>query len=250
MSVLYIITLFVFGILFGSFFNVVGLRLPKKQTFVKGRSYCPHCNKQLTWFELIPVLSYLMQSGKCRKCGETISIVYPTMEFATGFLFVFSYLKLGASIELLIALSLISMLIIVFITDLAYMLIPNKILLFFFPIFVILRIIKPLNPWWTSITGAAVGFGLIAIIIIVSRGGMGAGDMKLFGVLGIVLGLKKVLLAFFLACVIGTFFGLIQMALKKIERKQHIPFGPYIVMATLITYFYGNSLLSWYGGLF
>lgn len=250
MTVWYILLFLILGLLLGSFFNVVGLRLPKGKTFVRGRSLCPKCKKTLRWFELIPVLSYLIQSGRCRRCNEPISIVYPTIELATALLFVFSFLKLGMSIEFFIALSLISMLMMIFVSDLAYMIIPNKILLFFLPIFIILRIISPLHPWWTSITGAAVGFGLLALIIIVSRGGMGAGDMKLFGVLGIVLGFKKVLVAFFLACLIGSIVGGLQLLFKKIQRKQHIPFGPYIVCATLITYFYGDSLLNMYGHLF
>lgn len=250
MKLFFIILFFILGTVLGSFYNVVGLRQPKKISFTRGRSYCPTCKKTLKWYELIPVLSYVFQGGKCRQCGQGISFLYPAMELFTGFLFSFSFYKIGFDLELIMALALMSMLVILFVTDLSYMLIPNKILLFFLPIFIVLRIANPLDPWWTSITGALVIFLLIALIILVSKGGMGAGDMKLFGVLGLVLGLKNVLLTFFLASLIGTLIGGYQKIRKQIERGQAIPFGPSIVIATVITYFYGSILIDWYLQLF
>lgn len=246
MNAVYILLFFVFGTVLGSFYNVVGLRLPKNISFAKGRSYCPNCKRTLLWYELIPVISYIIQGGKCRNCNSKISLLYPSIELLTGVIFAFSFYKIGFDIELLMAISLMSMLIIVFVTDLSYMLIPNKILLFFLPLFIIIRIINPLNPWWTSISGAVFAFLLIAIIIIVSKGGMGAGDMKLFGVLGLVLGFKNVLLTFFLASLIGTIIGGFQRLTKQIEKGQPIPFGPSIVIATIITYFYGSIIVDWY----
>ncbi|WP_047985090.1 prepilin peptidase [Ornithinibacillus californiensis] len=236
----------IIGNIFGSFFNVVGLRLPQNKPFINDRSQCPHCNHQLTWYELIPLLSYIFQGGKCRHCKVKISPMYPLVEVLTGALFAISYIQYGFSMELIISLLLVSMLVIIFVTDINYMLIPNKVLIFFLPFFIVLRIVEPLNPWWSSITGAITGFAVIAIIILVSRGGMGAGDMKLFAVLGIVLGLQQVLLAFFLSCVIGAVIGILLILLKRIDRKQPVPFGPYIVIGTLIAYFYGDSIVSWY----
>src|SRR5690625_3860285 len=171
---------FLFGILFGSFFNVVGLRVPQKLSFHNDRSFCPRCKSQLSWYELIPVVSYFIQRGKCRHCQTRISYIYPFIEFSTGLLFLFSYIKIGFQTELLTALFLASMLMILFVTDMTYMLIPNKILLFFLPIFILMRILSPLTPWYDPIIGAFVGFLLIAVIIFVSKGGMGAGDMQLF----------------------------------------------------------------------
>lgn len=152
--------------------------------------------------------------------------------------------------ELITALLLISMLMIILVSDITYMLIPNKILLFFLPLFIIMRIIQPLEPWWSSVVGGGGAFLLLAIIILVSKGGMGAGDMKLFGLLGIVLGLGKVLLTFFLASLLGAVVGLFLLGFKIIERKQPIPFGPYIIVATIISYFYGDLFISWYFRLF
>lgn len=249
MSILFTLISFLFGIIFGSFFNVVGLRLPQKQSFTSGRSHCPHCHTPLKSYELVPVLSYLFQRGKCRHCKQKISAIYPIIELLTGLLFALSYVLIGLNVELIVAILFMSMLMILFVSDLTYMIIPNKVLLFFLPLFIILRMIEPLTPWTTSITGAVVGFSMIAFIILISKGGMGAGDMKLFGVLGIVLGLKNVLLTFFLATIIGAVFGLGLLLFKKVKRNQSIPFGPFIVAAAIISYFAGNDIMAWYMNL-
>lgn len=247
MEIYWGVVLFLFGITLGSFYNVVGLRVPKKIPFSNDRSYCPKCEHQLSWRELIPILSFLLQAGKCRHCKAKISIVYPIIELATGLLFVFSYIKLGFTLELITALIFISMLIIIFVTDLHYMLIPNKILLFFLPFLVTMRIIVPLDPWYNAIIGAVGGFGLIFFIILATRGkGMGAGDMKLFGVLGIVLGLGSSLLTFFLAALFGAIIGIILQKRQKVGKGQPIPFGPYIVVAAIIAYFYGGNIIDYY----
>lgn len=246
MEVFFIFIFFIFGCIFGSFFNVVGIRVPKNLSFLKGRSYCPKCKRTLRFYELIPVLSFMIQRGKCLNCNQTISFIYPFIEIITGCLFAFSYYKLGLTFELITALLLMSMLIILFVTDIKYMLIPNKILLFFLPFFILMRILQPLVPWYDALIGGFVGFIFLALIIIISKGGMGAGDMKLFGVLGLVLGTFKVLLTFFLAAFFGAIIGIILMSLKIIKRKEPIPFGPFIFLATLITYFYGDELFNLY----
>ncbi|MBO1003373.1 prepilin peptidase [Pseudogracilibacillus auburnensis] len=237
---------FLAGAIFGSFFNVVGLRVPKKIPFSNDRSYCPNCEKQLHWYELIPIISFIIQFGTCRNCQTRISFIYPFIELVTGILFVYAYMKIGLHLELITALLLISMLMIIVVTDLSYMVIPNKILLFFLPFFILLRTLSPLEPWYNAVFGAAIGFLLIALIIFFSKGGMGAGDMKLFGVLGVVLGIGNVLLTFFIAACLGAIIGSILMIVKRVNRKQAIPFGPYIVVGALISYFYGNNIIQAY----
>ncbi|WEG16109.1 prepilin peptidase [Alkalihalophilus pseudofirmus] len=248
---LFIGYLFVFGLTFGSFFNVVGLRVPAGESIVAPRSHCTTCDRDLSTRELIPVFSYLFQKGKCRGCGTKISPLYPIVELVTGLSFSGAYVLLGWSYELIVALLLISLLAIIFVSDIRYMLIPDKILLFFTPLFLLLRLaVAPLDPWWSSLVGAAVGFGLLLLIAVISRGGMGGGDIKLFAVLGLVLGWHDVLLAFFFSCLYGTIIAGIGMAAGKVKRKKPIPFGPFIVLGALTAYFYGNSLVQWYIGLF
>jgi len=237
---------FLLGLTFGSFFNVVGLRLPKNEPFGNERSYCPACKKQLAAVELIPVFSYIVQKGKCRNCQKSISFMYPAIELLTGILFMHSYIYFGLEWELITALLLMSMLMILLVTDILYMLIPNKVLLFFLPLFVIMRMIHPLEPWWYSLAGAALGFGLLFIVILLSKGGMGGGDLKLFAVLGVLLGPWGLLLSFFLSCLFGAVIGMGLIIFKVIQRREPIPFGPYIVTGTIITYFYGENIIQWY----
>ncbi|SFB16278.1 MULTISPECIES: A24 family peptidase [unclassified Bacillus (in: firmicutes)] len=238
--------LFVYGIVFGSFFNVVGLRVPIKKSIVAPRSACPTCGHQLRAWELIPVGSYLIQGGKCRGCQSRISPIYPITELITGVLFALAPIFVGWTYELVVALTLISLLMIIFVSDIHYMLIPDKILLVFSGIFLFERFFTPLTPWWDSILGATVGFLLLFAIMLISKGGMGGGDVKLYGVLGFVLGTKLVLLSFFLATLFGAVIGIFAMLIKLVERRQPIPFGPFIVAGTLFSYFYGEELIDYY----
>jgi len=246
MEIYWMIVFFAIGSVLGSFFNVVGLRLPKQIAFDYNRSCCPRCNHQLRWYELIPIASYILQKGKCRHCTRRISFMYPFIEFFTGFLFAYSYWHIGLSLELFMSLIFISMLMIVFVSDIEYMIIPNKVLLFFLPLFLLMRVISPLDPWYDVLIGAVLGLVLIALIIVLSKGKMGGGDMKLFALIGIVLGWKGTLLTLFLASLLGAIIGSAIMIYNKSGRKQPIPFGPYIVMAALICYFYGNDIISIY----
>ncbi len=241
---------FIYGLIFGSFFNVVGLRVPKQQSIAKGRSFCPHCQHQLSWYELIPLFSYIWQRGKCRHCQGKIAPIYPIIELLTGILFTYNYYLFGFHLELLTSLLLISMLMIIFVADLTYMIIPNKVLIFFLPLFIIVRILHPLDPWWSSLLGAGVIFLLLVIIILISKGGMGGGDLKLFALLGFVLGIKQVLFAFLMSCLLGAIIGVFLMALGKTKRKQPMAFGPYIVIATLFTYYFGDGVIDWYLSIF
>lgn len=237
---------FIIGSILGSFYNVVGLRVPEKKSIVAPRSACPNCKHQLAVTELFPVLSFLLQKGKCRNCGCKISLIYPLFELCTGILFVFSIVRIGLTKELIVSLTLISLLMIITVSDITYMIIPDRVLLFFTPLVVVERILFPLHPWWNSLLGFVVGFSLLLLIAIVSRGGMGGGDIKLFAVLGIVLGWKLVLLAFFFSTFFGALFGVIGMLFKKVERGKPMPFGPYIALGALVSYFLGENLINWY----
>lgn len=241
---------FIYGLVFGSFFNVVGLRVPKRESIVRPPSHCTVCNRNLTIKDLVPVFSYVFLKGKCRGCGTKIHWVYPVMELATGLLFAFAYYQLGFTLELVVALLFISLLVIITVSDIAYMLIPDKILLFFLIPLIVLRVFEPLSPWWDSIVGAVVGFGVLFLIAIASKGGMGGGDIKLFFVIGLVLGWVPTLLTLFLASIIGTVIGVISLRRTKQGRKTPIPFGPSIAIAAIIAYFYGESLVDWYVNLF
>ncbi|RHW39483.1 prepilin peptidase [Lysinibacillus yapensis] len=250
MEIVYTIFAFIFGLVFGSFFNVVGLRVPKKESISTPPSHCTNCQRRLTLPDLIPVFSYLFLRGKCRSCGVKISPIYLLTELVTGILFAFSVYHLGITVETAVALLFISLLMIIVVSDFAYMLIPDKVLLFFLPLLIVGRIFSPLQPWWDSIVGAVVGFGILYLIAVVSRGGMGGGDIKLFFLIGLVLGTMNTLLTLFLASFIGMIAGIIVLKIRNQGRKTPVPFGPSIALAAIIVYFYGDSLLNWYSGLF
>jgi leader peptidase (prepilin peptidase)/N-methyltransferase len=168
------------------------------------------------------------------------------MELLTGILFAVAPLFVGWSWELIVALTLISLFIIITVSDIHYMIIPDKVLLVFTGIFLFERILWPLIPWWDSLVGAAVGFILLVLIAFVSKGGMGGGDIKLFSLIGFVLGLKLFLLSFFLSTLYGAVFGILAMVFRMVKKRQPIPFGPFIVAGTLTSYFWGQQLIDLY----
>jgi len=249
LETVYILIFFIYGLLFGSFFNVVGLRVPKGKSIVAPPSHCPSCNRRLGTLDLIPFFSYLFLKGKCRGCGSAISPIYPAMELLTGILFAFAYVKIGFSIELAVALLFVSLLVIITVSDIAYMLIPDKVLLVFGVLLAVVRIFSPLQPWWDSVTGAVFSFLLLLAVAILSKGGMGGGDIKLFFVIGIVLGFLHSLLTLFIAAFIGAIVGLYIVKKTGKGRKTPIPFGPSIAAAAVIVYFYGNEIVGWYAQL-
>ncbi|MDF0726761.1 prepilin peptidase [Cytobacillus sp. S13-E01] len=251
MESLFIITyIFITALLLGSFFNVVGLRVPNNQSIVAPRSACPNCKHQLTAVELIPVFSFLLQKGSCKSCKASISPIYPVVELITAILFTISPMLVGWSKELVISWTLISLFMIIFVSDVHYMIIPDKVLLFFFGLFFIERILIPLTPWWDSLLGAIVGFTLLLVIAIVSKGGMGGGDIKLFGLIGFVVGWKLVLLSFFLSTLAGALFGIVGILIGKVKKGKPFPFGPYIILGTLLAYFFGDQLIRLYLTMF
>ncbi len=245
MTMLYLL-IFLTGLILGSFYNVVGLRIPQKESIAAPRSACPTCGHTLSPLELVPVLSYLVLKGKCRKCQSRISGLYPAMELVTGMLFVMAPILLGWRMELLVSWALISLLVIIFVSDIVYMLIPNKILLFFTVLFIILRIFLPLDPWWDAFAGVLVGFLIPFFIAVISKGGMGGGDIKLFTLIGLAIGVKGVLLAFMFSTLVGAAFGVVGLAAGLVKRGEPMPFGPFIAMGAWAAYFFGQDVLDWY----
>ena len=237
MDLLLYIYLFLFGLVFGSFYNVVGIRLAHGASIVAPRSHCPKCGHVLTAGELIPVLSYLIQKGRCRGCGSQVSAKYPFFELATASLFTISPLVTGWSKDLLIALLLVSLVVIITISDLDSMIIPNQVLLFFTVAGVLARLFVPTVPWWSAYAGALAGFLLLFLLGLLSNGGMGGGDIKLFAVLGLYVGLKGIILVLVLAAFLGLVFGMLLMALGRIKRKDPLPFGPFIGVAALLVFY-------------
>ena len=231
------------GGLWGSFANVCIHRLPKEQDVVSGRSHCPKCKKKIFWYDNIPLFSYFLLNGKCRKCKKKISIQYSLVEFISIFLFVSIYYLYGISLTSILLMVLGLSFIIIFFIDLKHFIIPNSIT---FPMMA-LGFIKSFDPnlnsmfpnYVLSLLGGLFGYGIIWSIIffyklIKKKEGMGLGDAKLLGVIGFWFGLKSIPFVIFLSSTIAL-ISVIPDLLKKSKRmSSKIPFGPYIIIGTLV----------------
>lgn len=246
-----IILIFLLGISLGSFLNVCIYRIPNKESILYPSSHCNNCSTPLRWFNLIPVLSYIFQKGRCGYCRDLISLQYPVVELGNGILAMILYIRFGLSLDYIFYLIVFSVLIIISFIDLKLEIIPNvlNVLILIFSI-----IYKILNFSLYNISpdfiNSLLGFSLSSIIflgiIIISKGGMGGGDMKLISVLGFILGREMVFLNIFLAFLIASFISIILLIFKVKGRKDSIPFGPFISLAFIITVIWGSSIVNFY----
>ena len=237
MDLYYLVVFFIFGLVFGSFFNVVGYRLPKKMSLTSPSSHCPKCEHKLTALELVPVFSWLFQKGKCKNCGKKIPVFYPVFETFTGIVFALIYNTFGITAETFIALIFASMILILIISDVLYMIIPDELLIFCGIIIFVFKIaVSGLNIIIPTLIDMIVPFLIMFIIKIIGdfafkRESLGGGDIKLMLIFGMVLGweiaLFTIILSSFLALPISLLY------LKKNESHE-IPLGPYLGIAALI----------------
>ena len=234
------VILFIFGIVFGSFYNVVGLRLAKEESILFPPSHCPNCNHRLMFYDLIPLFSYFFLRGKCRYCSKHISIKYPLFEFLTGILFILSYLKFGFSFDFIISIILCSTLIIITVSDLDSYIIPDSVLIVSFVLIFGLYIYKYKTFAFDHLMSGIFAFaGMYALKMlgnfIFKRESMGDGDIKLMALVGMVIGLKKTVLSLFLAAYLGLPYA-IYIMIKK-DPNHELPFGPFLSLASLILLF-------------
>ncbi|MGE6537269.1 prepilin peptidase [Bacillus luti] len=221
------------GMVFGSFFMVIAMRVPVGESIITPRSYCHYCKYTLQPKELIPIMSFCMQKGRCTNCKRKISSLYVVFEFVTGSLFVLTAYVIGIERELIPILSLFSLLLIISVTDLVYMLIPNRILIWFALLITLECIFVPLVTWIDSIVGGGIIFILLYCVRRIYPEGLGGGDIKLLSLLGFIVGVKGIFIILFLAsCFSLCFFG-IGIVLKRIEVRKPIPFGPFISLGAI-----------------
>lgn len=241
------IIIFLFGLAVGSFLNCLIYRLETGQSFLQGRSLCPHCKHQLAFWDLIPVFSFLFLKGKCRYCQKTISCQYPLVEIATGILFVLFFAIRLPLIDIRETglLIIIPFLIIIFIYDLKHYIIPDKVIYPAIGIALIFALIHSLKlDLLLSALAAAVFF---AAILLISRGKwMGAGDIKLAFLMGLVLGWPNILVALFLAFLTGAIIGVALIVFGRKTLKSEVPFGPFLVAGTFLALFLGENIINWY----
>lgn len=232
-----VLLFFVLGTVFGSFYNVVGYRVPKGESLIYPSSHCTKCNHKLGALELIPILSFLFLGGKCKKCKDKISWFYPIFEFISGILFALSFVVYGFSLECLLSIVFISMLLIIIISDYQTMTIPDSILIVFSIFIIILKYfivgIEGIGISLLHALGAFVFMLLLKLFgdFLFKKESMGGGDIKLLAVFGLMFGFPMSIVSVFLAAIIGFPISLIML---KNHNSHEIPFGPFLAVSAIL----------------
>lgn len=286
MTFLIPLSLFGFGLIIGSFLNVVILRYhPDRSLFafapITGRSHCMSCGKTLSWYELVPLFSFLIQKGKCRSCGNALSLQYPIVEFLSGLIFLIPLYFYNSNFDSQLSLAIGFLWTLVFLIflvlaaiDYYWYIIPDElnILLAFMGV---ARIFLEKSSWYFSefsgsfihgyaalfglrsdiwlnhIAGGLIGFLIIGAIILFTKGrGMGIGDLKLIAALGILFGWPDVVFLLAFGFIIGAIFSLNLIFRGTKGMKDSVPFGPFLVLGAVTLVFFGEAILDWYFGIF
>lgn len=245
---------FLLGLTIGSFLNVVIFRIPKGEDLAKKRSHCMSCGYQLRWFDLIPLFSWIVLRGRCRKCHEKISVQYPIVEALNGILYVIVLLVCGIEIESLFYCMAISALLALSIIDFRTYIIPVGFNVFLLAIGILrlgYRIVvegDAISSMWPYVIGMFAVSVPLGILWFVSKGrAIGGGDVKLMGAAGLLLGWKLILLALVLGCILGSIIHIARMKISKAGRV--LAMGPYLAAGITIAILFGDKLLAWYTGM-
>jgi leader peptidase (prepilin peptidase)/N-methyltransferase len=241
--ILYII-IFLFGIVIGSFLNVCIFRIPNKEDIVKTGSHCMSCGYRLKWYDMVPVISFLILRGKCRKCGAKLSVQYPLIEAANGILYVLIVWTGGLGIESLLYCLLASALLVLSVIDFRTYEIPFGINLFILALGLI-RVGTDYQNFLTYLIGLLSVSAFLAVLYYATGGrAIGGGDVKLMAACGLLLGWKLIILAFLSGCIFGAVIHVIRM---RISGESHVlAMGPYLSMGVLVAALWGEKMLTWY----
>ncbi|NTW22352.1 prepilin peptidase [Candidatus Falkowbacteria bacterium] len=255
--------IFFFGLIIGSFLNCLIWRLHKDET-VLGRSYCPHCRHQLAWYDNVPILSYVALKGKCRYCGKSISWQYPAVELVTGLLFLGSFifnLQAAPALDQLFAVRVlrdwlvVSVMVIIFIYDLRWYLILDKVTFPAMAAVAIFNLVAEFGAggsgqvlsWRNWVISGIIGGSFFLLQFIATKGrGIGGGDLRLGLLMGLILGWQGLIVAFFAAYFSGSIVGLSLIAAGKKQWGSKLPFGVFLAPATIVALFWGQPLWQWF----
>lgn len=247
-TVMIYVIIFLYGIVIGSFLNVCIYRIPKGESIVKVRSHCMNCGYQLKWYDLVPLFSFLFLRGRCRKCRQKISVQYPVIELLNGVLYCMIFAVYGVSVNALLYALLASALIALSVIDFRTYEIPVGFNIWILALGLI-RIVTDYADWLDYAVGfLAVSMFLLLIYLITKGRGIGGGDIKLMAACGLLLGWKRIILAFVLGCIIGS---VVHTARMKISGQGHVlAFGPYLSVGVMIAALAGDPMIAWYLSFF
>lgn len=243
--------IFLYGAIIGSFLNVCIYRIPRKKSIAFPSSHCPSCGTNLKWYELAPIFSFILKKGKCKYCGKKISHDYLIVELLNPIIYLIIYVNTGFTLELFFYATIFSLLIIIAFIDIDHMIIPDSLVIYILSLTIIYKLVSYIlyskSPEILNSVGGLVFSSLLfIIIIIVSKGGMGGGDVTLIGVLGFILGVKRIFLTIFLSFILGAIISIALLIVKVKGKKDPIPFGPFIILAFFMVLFWGDKLIYWY----
>jgi leader peptidase (prepilin peptidase)/N-methyltransferase len=232
--------LFILGLAVGSFANVLIDRLPKGESILWGRSHCDYCKRTLRWYELIPVLSYIIQVGRCRRCGKPLSIQYPVVELTTGIGFVLLFPRPVSFYILFVAL------LVIFVADLKYQIIPDSMIVLGFAATLVHWIgTMPVGGTLQYIVAGFACFVAFYLLWLVTRGkGLGFGDVKFAPLMGVLLGFPGTVIALYIAFLTGALAGVILIVGSKKTWKSKIAFGPFLVLGTVVAWIWQSQLTA------
>ena len=242
------LVLFPAGLILGSFISAVAHRLPRGESFVGGRSRCPRCGSQIAAYDNVPVLSWLLLRGRCRSCGERISIRYPLAELGLGLLYVGTFAFVGDESLTTLALGLVlcTVLVAVTLTDLDLRVIPNKLLAAGALTAVAIAAFGDPASIPERAIAALAGGGILFVVALAYPRGMGMGDAKLVAMMGLFLG-RAIAPAVLIGFAVGALFGAAMIARNGAEaRKQGIPFGPFLALGGVVGLWFGEAIVDWY----
>ncbi len=242
------IILAVLGLCVGSFCNVLIFRLPKGEEFVKTPSHCMSCGHKLAWYENIPLVSWLIQKGKCRGCGEKISAQYPAVEALNALMWLLAGVVFaGDWLKVALYCALFSLLMVIAVIDWRTFEIPNGLNLAIL-VLGLIRLVTDLDNWKLYLIGmVCVSLFFLLIWFVTGGAGIGMGDVKLMGAAGLLLGWRNIVLGMFVGCIIGAVIHMIRM---KRGAGRRLAFGPYLAAGTWLAALFGDTAIAWYLGLF
>lgn len=238
----------VLGLLLGSFLNVCITRWPSRQSVVKPRSRCPRCSNPIAWYDNIPVVSWLVLGARCRHCKLPIPVLYPLVELVTGVIWFWAAWHYGLSVEMLRAALFFTILLGIAMTDAREYIIPDEFSLGGTALGIALAFAGGLLAWPQSLLGAAVGFGVLWLVGVAGsklfgQDAMGGGDVKMMAMIGAFLGWQGVFLTLFLGALLGV---LIFGPMKLMGREKLVPFGIFLAIGAVATWFFGAGIVDWY----
>lgn len=237
-----------FGLVVGSFLNVLIDRIPRGENVIWKPSHCNFCKKSLRWFELVPVLSFLVQGGRCRRCKKRLSIQYPLIELVTACGFVLLLPSAVVTpVGYVLALIIYSVAVVIFVIDLKHQIIPDGALLVLAGALILLAVpLSFMERWQHLLTACVSGLGFFLLWIITRGRGLGFGDVKLVFLIALLLGYPLTVVALYIAFLTGAMTGVILILVNRAKMKTRIAFGPFLIGGALCATVLGERILVWF----